>query len=103
MNFKYTYISNNVYVVHVLHYTHAVDMCIVLECSGSPFLYSVQSITSSPLIKKNCNDDANDEDNGKNGPHHPDKALLLIDDWLGIDVGRHDWVRVGASCIHDLR
>lgn len=57
---------------------------------------------SSPLVEEDGNDDAYDEDNSEHWAHHPDKAFLLIDDRLGVDVGWYNRVRVGARGVHDL-
>lgn len=57
----------------------------------------------SPLIKEDGDDDAYDEDNCQYGPHHPNKAFLLIHDWLGIEVCWNDRVGVWAGGIQDLR
>lgn len=64
--------------------------------------YAVFHLISSPLVEEDGNDDAYDEDNSQHRAHHPDKAFLLIDDRLGVDVGWHNRVGVGACGIHDL-
>lgn len=57
----------------------------------------------SPFVEQDGNDDAYNEDHGQHGAHHPDEALLLVNDWLRVDVSWHHWVRVGARGVHDLK
>lgn len=39
-----------------------------------------------PLEEENGNDDADNEDHSQHRPHHPQKTLLLINNWLRIHI-----------------
>lgn len=56
-----------------------------------------------PFIKKNSDDNADDEDHREHRTHNPDQAFLFICDGLWVQIHQHNRIGVRAGCIHLLR
>lgn len=66
------------------------------------FLFS-SIVLILPLEEENGNDDADNEDHSQHRPHHPQKTLLLINNWLRIHIWWCHRIRVRAGWIHSLQ
>lgn len=57
------------------------------KCTTEQHLFLFSSIVLIlPLEEENGNDDADNEDHSQHRPHHPQKTLLLINNWLRIHI-----------------
>jgi len=64
--------------------------CILHKICSSP--------NNSLFVEEDSDDDADDEDHGEDGAHHPDEAVSRLDlQELHLQPGRHHGVRVGAG------
>lgn len=57
---------------------------------------------SLPLEEEDGDYDADNEDDGQHGTHHPQKTLFFIHNWLGIHIRRGHRLRVRACGVHSL-
>lgn len=55
-----------------------------------------------PFKEEDEDDNADDEDDSQHWPNHPQKPLLLVYDWLRLNIGEKHGIREWTCGVHSL-